>query len=146
MRGLLPKFNKMYGIEKSILTVITDGYSHSANILNQDEKKKMTSMSSWVMVILGMSKKRETSLTRSTEKFTSTYQTKDRWDRNDFDQTQNLLDWVGQTTGAIVTGYFVCGKNADMTNLLMVIGHETYKDYNYDKQNAMWKEIETMVL
>ena len=64
---------------------------------------------------------------------------KDRWDRNDFDQTQNLLDWVGQTTGAIVTGYFVCGKN-DMTNLLMVIGHETYKDYNYDKQNAMWKE------
>ena len=22
----------------------------------------------------------------------------------------------------------------------MVIGHETYKDYNYDKQNAMWKE------
>ena len=39
MRGLLPKFNKMYGIEKSILTVITDGYSHSANILNQDEKE-----------------------------------------------------------------------------------------------------------
>ena len=28
MRTLLREFNKEYGIEKSILTVITDGYSH----------------------------------------------------------------------------------------------------------------------
>ena len=140
MRGLLPKFNKMYGIEKSILTVITDGYSHSANILNQDEKEKadfneqLGDGMSWDV------KKERDIIDPINGKVYKYLSAKDRWDRNDFDQTQNLLDWVGQTTGAIVTGYFVCGKKADMTNLLMVIGHETYKDYNYEKQNAMWKE------
>ena len=140
MRGLLPKFNKMYGIEKSILTVITDGYSHNANILNQDEKEKadfdeqLGDGYSWDV------KKERDIIDPINGKVYKYLSAKDRWDRNDFDQTQNLLDWVGQTTGAIVTGYFVCGKKADMTNLLMVIGHETSKDYNYEKQNAMWKE------
>ena len=110
MRGLLPKFNKMYGIEKSILTVITDGYSHSANILNQDEKEKddfdeqLGDGYSWDV------KKERDIIDPINGKVYKYLSAKDRWDRNDFDQTQNLLDWVGQTTGAIVTGYFVCGK------------------------------------
>ena len=39
MRLLLPKFNKQYGIEKSIMTVITDGYSHRGELFEKTQSE-----------------------------------------------------------------------------------------------------------
>ena len=140
MRGLLPKFNKAYGIEKSILTVITDGYSHNANILGQDDaeladyEEQLGDERSWNV------KKQRDIIDPINGKVYDYALPCDGWNGNDFEKTQNLLDWISKTTGVIVTGYFVCGRKGDMTNLLSVIGHEAYTGYNNDKQNALWKE------
>ena len=40
MRKFLPEFNKRYNVEKSILTVITDGFSHSSDVLRQDDAER----------------------------------------------------------------------------------------------------------
>ena len=54
--------------------------------------------------------------------------------------TQNLLQWVSDTTGVTVTGYFVCGRKGDMTDLLSCIGHESTHNYDHIMQNEMWKQ------
>ena len=139
MRGLLPKFNKAYGIEKSILTVITDGYSHSANILDmsdaerEDQKEQLGDDYSY-----RTTRERDIidPINGRVYKFSST----SGYERESFSQTQNLLDWVSQTTGVTVTGYFVCSRKGDMTQLLASIGHESYKNYDHEKQGQMWRE------
>ena len=136
MRGLLPKFNKAYGIEKSILTVITDGYSHSGNIMDMSdeerEEQKEQMGDEWRV-------RKERDLIDPINGRVYKYEeSSDDWYRNDFKRTQNLLDWVSSTTGVTVTGYFVCGKKGDMTQLLQNIGHETVLSYDHATQNAMW--------
>jgi len=138
MRGLLPKFNKAYGIEKSIMTVITDGYSHSANILDmteaerEDQKEQMGD--EWRT-------KKERDLIDPINGRVYPYAEADEgYYRNDFKQTQNLLDWVSRTTGVTVTGYFVLSKKSDMVDLLGNLKHETATGYQYEKQGEMWRE------
>ena len=138
MRGLLPQFNKAYGIEKSILTVITDGYSHSADILNlndqerAEQKEQMGGLDSW-------DTNQERDIIDPINGRVYPYEVKERrYYRNDFKKTQNLLDWVSKTTGVTVTGYFVCGRKGDMVNLLQSCGEI---EHTYDEDGsiqAMW--------
>ena len=138
MRGLLPKFNKAYGIEKSILTVITDGYSHSADILKlsdkeqEEQREQMGDGDSWDFG-------QERDIIDPINGRVYPYEVKERrYYRNDFKKTQNLLDWVSKTTGVTVTGYFVCGRKGDMVNLLQSCGEI---EHTYDEDGsiqAMW--------
>jgi chemotaxis protein histidine kinase CheA len=138
MRGLLPKFNKAYGIEKSILTVITDGFSHSADILNlseeeqKEQREQMGDGDSWDF-------SQERDIIDPINGRVYPYEVKERrYYRNDFKKTQNLLDWVSQTTGVTVTGYFVCGRKGDMVSLLQSCG-EIENTYDHDGTiQTMW--------
>ena len=111
MRTELVKFNKKYNVEKSILTVITDGFSHqsdafeksSEETLDQDDQEKNIDSGDY-----GWRR------TRQTRKFQDpfskklyTYSDQTGYSSNGFVQTQNLLDWISKETGVIVTGYFV---------------------------------------
>ena len=138
MRGLLPQFNKAYGIEKSILTVITDGYSHSADILKLSDKEQeeqrelMGDGDSWDFG-------QERDIIDPINGRVYPYEVKERrYYRNDFKKTQNLLDWVSKTTGVTVTGYFVCGRKGDMISLLQSCG-EIENTYDHDGTiQTMW--------
>ena len=137
MRGLLPKFNKAYGIEKSILTVITDGFSHSADILNlndeerAEQREQMGDGDSWDF-------SQERDIIDPINGRVYPYEVKERrYYRNDFKKTQNLLDWVSKTTGVTVTGYFVCGRKGDMVNLLQSCGEIEYT-YDDGSVQTMW--------
>lgn len=138
MRGLLPQFNKAYGIEKSILTVITDGYSHSADILKlsdkeqEEQREQMGDGDSWDFG-------QERDIIDPINGRVYPYEVKERrYYRNDFKKTQNLLDWVSKTTGVTVTGYFVCGRKGDMISLLQSCG-EIENTYDHDGTiQTMW--------
>tara|TARA_B100000902_G_scaffold239631_1_gene226919 strand:- start:165 stop:1253 length:1089 start_codon:yes stop_codon:yes gene_type:complete len=140
MRGLLPQFNKAYGIEKSILTVITDGYSHSANILNMTDEERKDQEEQFGDDEYGYRCKKERDLIDPINGRVYKYSESDGYSRESFAQTQNLLDWISQTTGVTVTGYFVCGRKGDMTQLLHSIKHETSQNYDHEKQSQMWRE------
>ena len=104
MRGLLPKFNRAYNVEKSILTVITDGYSHSANILQMDDAERKDQQEQLGEDNWRATKERDIidPINKRVYKFeeaTSGY-------RENFKMTQNLLQWVSDTTGVTVTGYW----------------------------------------
>ena len=139
MRGLLPKFNKAYGIEKSILTVITDGYSHSANILDMTDEER-EEQKSQIGDDYDYRAKKERDIIDPINGRVYDYSSTEGYGRESFAQTQNLLDWLTQTTGVTVTGYFVCGKKGDMTQLLQAVKHETCENYDYEKQGQMWRE------
>lgn len=138
MRGLLPKFNKAYGIEKSIMTVITDGYSHSADILKltdeeqKEQREQMGEGDSWDFG-------QERDIIDPINGRVYPYEVKERrYYRNDFKKTQNILDWVSKTTGVTVTGYFVCGRKGDMISLLQSCG-EIENTYDHDGTiQTMW--------
>ena len=139
MRGLLPKFNKAYGVEKSILTVITDGYSHTADILNMSEEEAADQKEQLV------GEEREWDVAKCREIIDPIngrvydYKPNSRYGGGDFKSTQNLLDWLTQTTGVTVTGYFVCGKKQDLSNLLYTLN----EDIGYvpsEKVDSMWRE------
>ena len=131
MRKLIPEFNKAYGIEKSILTVITDGYSHNADILYPDDEET-------AQLNEQMPKEDRWSADRK-RKIIDPYSGKvydyqnHQYYGGDFSKTQNLLEWIKAETGVITTGYFVCGRKGDFHNLMSAIGHN---EANYD--NKAW--------
>lgn len=131
MRTLLRDFQKEYGIEKSILTVITDGYSHGSDVLSRTEStnaqiKEQTNedMDTWnvdqhIEIIDPYSR-------RVYPISTGRY-----YRGGDFKRTQNILDWIAQETGVIVTGYFVVGKKQDFVQIYSEVKQDTnyYSDY-----------------
>jgi hypothetical protein len=131
MRKILPEFNKRYAVEKSILTVITDGYSHTAHILEPDseeqaEIKEQCDGESWNF-------KKERELIDPISGRVYPYEASKR---SYFGKTQNLLHWLSEETGVIVTGYFVCGRKGDMSSLL----YEVRNDVGYLDTTAEWKK------
>ena len=131
MRKLIPEFNTAYGIEKSILTIVTDGYSHRADVLYPDaeEEKQIAEQigesDSW-----RVQKKRQLVDPYSGKVYA--YEN-DRYGRSDFEKTTNLLEWLKAETGVITTGYFVCGRKQDFMNLMSQIGQTM--DYS---DNSAW--------
>jgi hypothetical protein len=132
MRKLIPEFNTAYGIEKSILTIVTDGYSHRADVLypdaeeeNQIQEQLGEDMDKWMT-------QRKRQLVDPYSGKVYAYEN-DRYGRSDFEKTTNLLEWLKAETGVITTGYFVCGRKQDFMNLMSQIGeHMDYSD------NSAW--------
>lgn len=136
MRTLIPEFNRQYAIEKSILTVITDGYSHSANIFQMSEeeqaerKAQATEGGSEVYEI--EHRKREI-IDPITGRI---YPYEAGRGGQYFRKTQNILDWISKETNCVVTGYFVCGRKDDMRSVM----YDIKDDIGYQDNTQKWKE------
>lgn len=139
MRVLLPEFNKKYGIEKSILTVITDGYSHQGSLYDRNTAENDDWDKQWKSIEDDSEYVYRSSVTQTRElidpftKKVYTFTSEKGWDRNDFKRTQNILNWISDTTGVTVTGYFVVGKKHEAMNVLQ---YATGKSHEED-----WAEI-----
>jgi len=139
MRKFLPEFNKKYNIEKSILTVITDGFSHSSDLLRQDDAEREDIKSQigdeW----------RYNSQRYILDPYTNkTFIYEDKsgdnyYYRNDFEGTQNILEWLSKTCNVTVTGYFVFSTKRDWMNVAEVITKGT--GMYYDEQSKMWNDM-----
>ena len=139
LRVLLPAFNKQYGIEKSILTVITDGFSHQGDIF----RKTQSEMDDWSNQYDSMGDSESYYRVKQDREIIDPFNRKvyplmlggDRYDNGGFSQTQNILEWIADTTGVTVTGYFVCSKKQDAMSVLQ---HATGDYWGHDES---WKEI-----
>lgn len=119
LRKLLPKFNSQYSIEKSILTIITDGYSHQGDFLDKtlEETEVIKSQETDDEYYWRVPHTRQ--LIDPYSKKVYDYSTDTGYGgRNGFKNTQNLLDWLSKECNVIVTGYFVLGKKREMIDLL----------------------------
>jgi len=136
MRLLIPLFNEEYGIEKSILTVITDGYSHRSPVFDEtdDEREDKKSQEdpteghSWRI-------QRQRYLIDPITNRSYLYTDSDGYNANNFVQSQNILDWIAKETGVIVTGYFVLGNKNDFWGL-----HNNIEEIRKGDADSMWKE------
>ena len=125
-------------VEKSILTVITDGFSHSCDKISQSdvERDQMAEQMSesddnWRV------KQDRYLIDPYSKKPYLLAQNKGYYDRNEFQTTQNLLDWISKTTGVTITGYFVFSKKADFRQTMYHILEDTYS-FDFD---ATWRKI-----
>lgn len=129
MRKLIPLFNKKYGIEKSILTVITDGYSHHSDLLNQTKEEReldgeqMHDDDSYY----GM-KRLKQFIDPYSRKVYKVSKVAGYYSRDSFYKTQCLLDWIQKETGVIINGYFVLPSKKDLWNLLSYLDNNMYDD------------------
>ena len=144
MRKFLPEFAKQYQIEKSILTVITDGYSHSTPLTrmgdeegddrtDQEKFLKDDGVDSWNI-------RAERNIIDPYNRRVYPFSKSNRYARyNDFAHTQNLLDWLAKTTGVIVTGYFCLERKNDAHQLLQSI-RDAHPDRPYFDLDSIWKD------
>ena len=139
LRKILPEFNKKYNIEKSILTVITDGFSHSAECLYEsDEERKdfddqLNDGDRWY------TKKDRYLIDPYNNKPYILKKSTNNYDSSDFQTTQNLLEWISKTCNVTVTGYFVFTRKSDFRNTMYHILKEVERySFDYDKT---WRDI-----
>lgn len=142
MRKYLAEFNSKYQIEKSILTVITDGYSHSSAWCEErdSERKDMESQvgdndDRWLY-----RSKRERYLIDPYSGKIYLYKNADGYYGNDWNQTANLLHWLGKETNTTITGYFVFTKKHDFINLMSVIEEDNHY-YVKERYGKLWLDI-----
>ena len=141
LRQLLPEFNAQYGIEKSILTVITDGFSHGADFLrksneeSKDYREQEESMEESDGYYWRCKKSRDM-IDPFLNKVFPLEDSSDYYGRNGFKTTQNILHWLSETTGVIVTGYFVLGRKQDLYGVL-----EHTNEYRKTDTDVAWREI-----
>ena len=138
LRKFLPEFNKKYGIEKSILTVITDGYSHGSDYLREsseeNEDRKSQTDDSWREIV-------NRYILDPYSNKVYPYDTKtERYGYNDFELTQNLLEWISDTCNVTVTGYFVFSKKGDFTATISDIKSDD-DGYDWTERDQMWREM-----
>lgn len=136
MRKEIPEFNKKYGIEKSILTVITDGESHSSKFLELDKfdeeirKQQLDHVDADDHMRRWPDEKHQLIDPYNGRVFDTQVS---RYNYA-FERTQNLLHWVSETTGAIITGYFVLNRKHDAYWIIEKVGSK-------DDLNDAWAEI-----
>ena len=133
LRKLLPEFQRQYGIEKSILTVITDGYSHGGALFEKDDAENAQIKEQSAGVDYGYMTQVDREIIDPYSKKVYPYGSGSHY-RNAFSITQNLLDWISKECNVTVTGYFVLGRKQDVYGIL----HETAPHKDYDDS---WKEI-----
>ena len=137
LRKFLPEFNKKYGIEKSILTVITDGYSHGSDYLRESEEENADRRSqtddSWREIV------NRYILDPYSNKVYPYDTRNERYGYNDFELTQNLLEWISDTCDVTVTGYFVFSKKGDFTATISDI--KSGEGYDWTERDQMWREM-----
>jgi hypothetical protein len=138
LRKFLPEFNKKYGIEKSILTVITDGYSHGSDYLRESEEENADRRSqtddSWREIV------NRYILDPYSNKVYPYDTRNERYGYNDFELTQNLLEWISDTCNVTVTGYFVFSKKGEFTATISDIKSDG-DGYDYLERDQMWREM-----
>ena len=138
LRKFLPEFNKKYGIEKSILTVITDGYSHGSDYLRESEEENADRRSqtddSWREIV------NRYILDPYSNKVYPYDTRNERYGYNDFELTQNLLEWISDTCNVVVTGYFVFSKKGDFTATISDIKSDD-DGYDYQERDQMWRDM-----
>ena len=139
LRQLLPEFNAKYGIEKSILTVITDGFSHGAELLqktleekqDESEQEKNCDGTSWRTL-------RSRDMIDPYTNKVFPLQTSTNYSRNAFDTTQNILEWLSKTCNVTITGYFVLAAKRDLYSVISET--DEWKNTGIDT-DSVWKEI-----
>ena len=135
LRRMLPEFNKEYGIEKSILTVITDGYSHESDILQKSDGERADWDEQRDSIEDKWSAQYERDLIDPYSRKVYPYETARQ--HNEFQRTQSLLHWLSEECNVNVTGYFcLSGKSA-----LYSLMHYIKKEGIYEDYNAMWRRI-----
>ena len=138
MRKFLPEFNHAYGVEKSILTIITDGYSHSSKFFSNSSEERTDeqaqigedgdSYARW-------NKKRYFLDPYINKSFLYEDNSSNSGDSR-FDATQNLLEWLSETCNVTVTGYFVFSKKHEFRNTAYAImGTKAYHS-----TDELWKQ------
>ena len=135
MRKFLPEFNRQYGIEKSILTIITDGFSFRSDFFDESEAesedfKAQAGDDYWY------SAKRERSFIDPYINKNFLYTTNSRYGRNDFEKTQNILEWLSETCNVTVTGYFVFTKKRDFQSM----GEYIIPNF-WAEVDGLWKDM-----
>ena len=153
MRKLLPEFRNSYQLEKVILTVITDGFSHGSDHLhrsydsesfNEQMKNMPDDIASYNVtkheyLIDPYSRKQ---YPFSTPNARNNYRS---YDTNGWTKTANLLDWLQKETGVNVTGYFALDKKQDFYSLLNAVTglrEELEDKYGYDDNyRKTWGQI-----
>ena len=138
LRTLLPEFNARYQVEKSILTIITDGFSHSADFLRatEEERKDIAEQEEFIGDGAWRTSRSRDLIDPYSNKVFPLKQKSDYYSREGFETTQNILEWISETCGVIVTGYFVLGKKGDLYNILGFV--EDSRSYCHDE---VWREI-----
>ena len=135
LRKMLPEFNKEYGIEKSILTVITDGYSHESDLLRMDDDESRDRGSQKELLEDRWGARYERDLIDPWSRKVYPYET--THEHSEFTKTQNLLHWLSEECNVNVTGYFCLGGKSALYNLMYYIK----KPGEYYDYKAMWKRI-----
>jgi hypothetical protein len=135
MRKFLPEFNRQYGIEKSILTIITDGFSFRSDFFDESEEessdyKAQAGDDYWY------SAKRERSFIDPYINKNFLYTTSSGYGRNDFEKTQNILEWLSDTCNVTVTGYFVFTKKRDFQSM----GEYIIPNF-WAEVDGLWKDM-----
>ena len=133
MRVLVPEFNSEYGIEKSILTVITDGFSHRSRLFSTSDDEYEESKEQQDNSDYGWRTNTKRYLIDPFHNKSYIYSDSSIHGDNSFDQTQNILEWISAETGCIVTGYFVLNKKQDLWNL--------YRNLPSMDVDVVWRQI-----
>ena len=135
MRTLLRDFQKEYGIEKSILTIITDGFSFRSDFFDESEVESADYKAQagddyyW-------SAQRERSFIDPYINKNFLYTTNSRYGRNDFEKTQNILEWLSETCNVTVTGYFVFTKKRDFQQM----GEYIIPNF-WEEVDGLWRDM-----
>lgn len=135
MRKFLPEFNRQYGIEKSILTIITDGFSFRSEFFDETEEESADYKAQagddyyW-------SSQRERSFIDPYINKNFLYTTNSRYGRNDFEKTQNILEWLSETCNVTVTGYFVFTKKRDFQQM----GEYIIPNF-WEEVDGLWRDM-----
>jgi len=135
MRVLLPKFNAEYQVEKSILTIITDGYSHQSDVFNKDSEEQEDEESQTVGEEYYSRVKKTRQFQDPFSKKLYTYSSGNGYGRDYFQATTNILDWLSKECDVTITGYFVMEKKNDLWGL-----SNELKDVTMDVDDV-WKKV-----
>tara|TARA_Y100001935_G_scaffold165905_2_gene136592 strand:+ start:11173 stop:13542 length:2370 start_codon:yes stop_codon:yes gene_type:complete len=142
MRKFIAEFNKNYAIEKSILTVITDGYSHGSDFLSeQDQERKDLEIQSGSDSVWRFRDNWERYLKDPYSG--KVYKIKGKggyYDSCDWDRTSNILDWIAQETGVTVTGYFVFSRKGDFVSMVRSLPEFAGRFSHEVDFGKMWRE------
>ncbi len=139
MRKFLPEFNTKYNVEKSILTVITDGFSHGSDLLRQDDAER-EDIKAQIGDEWRYNSQRYILDPYSNKTFIYEDKSGDNYySRNDFEGTQNILEWLSATCNVTVTGYFVFSTKRDWMNAADVITKGT--GMYHEEQSKMWNDM-----
>ena len=137
MRKFLPEFKSKYQLEKVILTVVTDGFSHDSQYLRDsygdaEIKDQLGEDESYYNV------QKEIYIQDPYSNKNYLYKKaegRDYYDRQDWFKTSALLDWLEKETGVIVTGYFALNAKRDFYSILNAcpdLGEWIRKEHGYD--------------